>query len=66
MPAAFIPTPDWQAALDRINLCPFKILLPGADLEVVLDDAEVDFTVADHGEEGLGSDFGEAAVVTAS
>ena len=66
MPATFIPTPDWQAALDRINLCPFKPLLPGTKLEMILDDAEVGFTVADHGEEGLGSDFGEAAVVTAS
>ena len=66
MPATFIPTPDWQAAHDRINLCPFEILLPGTDLEVVLDDAEVDFNVADHGEEGLGGNLGEAAVVTVS
>ena len=64
MPATFIPTPDWQAALDRINLCPFKILFSGADLEVILDDADVHLAVADHGEEGFGCDFGEVSVLS--
>lgn len=50
----------------EIPLHPFKVLLPGADLEMALDDAEVDPAVADHREERPCRDLRDPAVVPES
>ena len=48
------------------QLDPFKTLLPGAEFEVVLDDAEIHLAVADHREDRLGRDLGDLAIVLKS
>ena len=47
-------------------LPPLKPLLPGPDLEVILDDPEVHLAVTGHGEKGPGRDLREFAVVLES
>ena len=45
------------------DLYPLEVFLPGAELEVILDDAEVHLRVAYHGEDRLGRDLGKLAEI---